>query len=112
MVLATQRPAGVVTEDIRANTSCRIALRVTDRHDSNDVIGAPDAARIPRQRPGRALARFGPGELVAFQSALVTGVTERAAGGARVTQIGEWSHCGGAAGGIDTRGCGAAGSRT
>ena len=52
MVLATQRPAGVVTEDIRANTSCRIALRVTDRHDSNDVIGAPDAARIPRRLPG------------------------------------------------------------
>ena len=27
LVLATQRPAGAVTEDIRANTSCRIALR-------------------------------------------------------------------------------------
>ena len=75
MVLATQRPAGVVTDDIRANTSCRIALRVTDRHDSNDVIDSPAAARIPRQRPGQALARFGPGELVAFQSALVTGTT-------------------------------------
>ena len=44
MVLATQRPAGVVTDDIRANTTCRIALRVTDRHDSNDVIDSPDAA--------------------------------------------------------------------
>ena len=84
MVLATQRPAGVVTEDIRANTSCRIALRVTDRHDSNDVIDSPDAARIPRQRPGQALARFGPGELVAFQSALATGTTSPGSAGLRV----------------------------
>ena len=91
MVLATQRPAGVVTEDIRANTSCRIALRVTDRHDSNDVIGAPDAARIPRQRPGRALARFGPGELIAFQSALVTGVTAPVEAGLRTRPVGDWS---------------------
>ncbi len=88
MVLATQRPAGVVTDDIRANTSCRIALRVTDRHDSNDVIDAPDAARIPRQRPGRAMARFGPGELVAFQSALVTGSTPRSSTGLRVGPVG------------------------
>ena len=88
MVLATQRPAGVVTDDIRANTSCRIALRVTDRHDSNDVIGSPDAARIPRQRPGRAMARFGPGELVAFQSALVTGSTPRCSTGLRVGPVG------------------------
>lgn len=89
LVLATQRPAGAVTEDIRANTSCRIALRVTDRHDSNDVIGAADAAAIPRSRPGRALARFGPGELVAFQSALVTGVTPPAARSLRVRVIDE-----------------------
>ncbi len=88
MVLATQRPAGVVTDDIRANTSCRIALRVTDRHDSNDVIGSPDAARIPRQRPGRAMASFGPGELVAFQSALVTGNTPRCSTGLRVAPVG------------------------
>ena len=89
MVLATQRPAGVVTDDIRANTSCRIALRVTDRHDSNDVIDSPAAARIPRQRPGQALARLGPGELIAFQSALVTGTTPRGSGGLRVGAGGE-----------------------
>ena len=88
MVLATQRPAGVVTDDIRANTSCRIALRVTDRHDSNDVIDSPAAARIPRQRPGQALARLGPGELVAFQSALVTGTTSQGSAGLRLGPAG------------------------
>ncbi len=91
MVLATQRPAGAVTDDIRANTSCRIALRVTDRHDSNDVIDSPAAARIPRQRPGQALARLGPGELVAFQSALVTGSTCSDPGGLRVESEAEGS---------------------
>ncbi len=79
LVLATQRPAGVVTDDIRANAGCRISLRVTDRHDSVDVIDEPDAAAIPRDRPGRAYARFGPGELVAFQAAFGAGHTDRQA---------------------------------
>ena len=43
VVLATQRPAGVVTADIKANVNLRIALRVRDRSDSDDVIDAPDA---------------------------------------------------------------------
>ena len=80
LVLATQRPAGVVTADIKANTGCRIALRVTDRTDSIDVIDAADAAAIPRSRPGRAVARFGPGELVPFQAAHVTGRSEGSTG--------------------------------
>ncbi len=80
LVLATQRPAGVVTDDIRANAGCRIALRVTDRTESVDVIGGPEAAVIPRNRPGRAIARFGPGELVMFQSALSTGHSTGRAG--------------------------------
>ena len=110
MVLATQRPAGVVTDDIRANTSCRIALRVTDRHDSNDVIDSPEAARIPRRRPGRALARFGPGELVAFQSALVTGATAPASAGLRVRPVEERS--GGPGGGRRIGAAGGAGERS
>lgn len=73
MVLATQRPAGVVTDDIRANATCRIALRVSDPRESVDIIDAGDAAGIPRSRPGRAVARFGPGEITPFQSALSTG---------------------------------------
>lgn len=87
IVLATQRPAGVITEDIRANTSCRIALRVTDKHDSNDVIGLPNAADIPRDKPGRALAYFGAGRLVAFQTALVTGKTPPSSSGLQLKVI-------------------------
>ncbi len=79
MVLATQRPAGVVTDDIRANATCRIALRVSDPRESVDIIDATDAAGIPRSRPGRAIARFGPGEVIPFQSALSTGRSTREA---------------------------------
>jgi len=75
LVLATQRPAGAVSANIRTNTALRVALRVLDAADSVDVLDSPEAAAIARNRPGRAIARFGPGELVEFQSALVTGVS-------------------------------------
>jgi len=73
LVLATQRPSGAVSENIRANTNLRIALRVQDVADSRDVIDRPDAADLPRRHPGRALARLGPDEVIAFQTALVSG---------------------------------------
>ncbi|GMA30757.1 FtsK/SpoIIIE domain-containing protein [Litorihabitans aurantiacus] len=57
MLLATQRPAGVVTPQIKANTDLRIALRVASPDDSTDVIDAPDAAQLSRRNPGRAWLR-------------------------------------------------------
>ena len=66
LLLATQRPSGVVSPEIRANTNLRIALRVTDAADSSDVIETPDAARIPKSAPGRGYARLGHGALVAL----------------------------------------------
>ena len=59
LVLATQRPAGAVGADLRANVALRIALRVTDQADSTDVLDAPDAARIDPAAPGRAWVRRG-----------------------------------------------------
>jgi DNA segregation ATPase FtsK/SpoIIIE, S-DNA-T family len=73
LVLATQRPAGVVSNDIKSNTNMRIALRVTDQQDSGDVVDAPDAAFIAKSTPGRAYARLGHSSLVAFQTARVGG---------------------------------------
>jgi len=75
LVLATQRPAGVISSDIKANVNLRIALRVRDRVDSEDVVDAPDAARLSERTPGRALARTGGCDLVAFQCARIGGVT-------------------------------------
>ena len=71
LVLATQRPAGTISDAIRANTNIRVALRVQDPADSMDVIGQPDAAFLDRRCPGRALVRVGPGEVSAVQIAAV-----------------------------------------
>lgn len=68
LVLATQRPAGVVNDRIRANVGVRIALRVLDDADSRDVIDSTSAAAIAESAPGRAYARKGR-ELVEFQTA-------------------------------------------
>ncbi len=73
LLLATQRPAGVVTDDIRANTNLRVALRLHDRTDALDVVGDELPATFPRGIPGRAALRLGPDELVVFQTASCTG---------------------------------------
>lgn len=66
LVLATQRPSGAITGDMRANISLRIALRVAGTADSQDVIDVPDAAWIPAHLPGRAIVRrgLGPPEVI------------------------------------------------
>ncbi|QNA73942.1 cell division protein FtsK [Streptomyces sp. So13.3] len=73
LILATQRPSGVVSPEIRANTNLRIALRVTDASESSDVIDAPDAGTISKSTPGRAYVRLGATSLVPFQSGRVGG---------------------------------------
>ena len=73
LVLATQRPAGVVSADIRANTNLRIALRVTD---ARRVAGRHRRARlggIAKSTPGRAYVRSGAQSLVGVQSARIGG---------------------------------------
>lgn len=87
LVLATQRPAGVVSAEIKSNTNLRIALRVTDRHDSQDVIESGDAAEIPSNLPGRAYARLGHSSLVAFQSSRVGGRPPTASDGGGAVDV-------------------------
>ncbi len=48
LILSTQKPAGVVNDQIRSNSKFAICLKVQDRSDSNDVIGRPDAADLKR----------------------------------------------------------------
>ncbi|MDX6415856.1 MAG: segregation ATPase FtsK/SpoIIIE, family [Trebonia sp.] len=79
LILATQRPSGVVSGDIRANTNLRISLRVTDAADSSDIIGASDAAQISASTPGRAYVRLGHASLIPFQAARVGGRSKVAA---------------------------------
>ncbi|MDG4825746.1 FtsK/SpoIIIE domain-containing protein [Asanoa sp. WMMD1127] len=75
LLLATQRPQGVVDGKIRANTNLRVALRVQDEADSRDVLGTKQAADIDRRRPGRAYVRLGASEVVGVQTALVSAST-------------------------------------
>lgn len=75
LILATQRPAGVIKDNIRANTNLRIALRMADEPDSTDVIGVPVAAHFDPSVPGRGIAKSGPGRLTPFQSAYAGGRT-------------------------------------
>ncbi|MBB2986001.1 FtsK/SpoIIIE domain-containing protein [Terracoccus luteus] len=80
LVLATQRPGGIVSADMRANVSLRVALRVRDRSDSDDVIESPEAAAISDRMPGRAFVRDAGGRLTEVQVAHVgAGVTARSA---------------------------------
>jgi S-DNA-T family DNA segregation ATPase FtsK/SpoIIIE len=80
VLLATQRPAGVVTGNIKANADLRISLRVSSADDSRDVIDSPEAARISRRTPGRAwIRRTGHGTAELVQSAW-TGAREPMAG--------------------------------
>ncbi len=74
LILATQRPAGVVSPEMRANTGLRVALRMMDKADSAEVLEAPHAANIARSTPGRGFVRTGgQGAPVEFQTARVAG---------------------------------------
>lgn len=48
LILATQKPAGVVNDQIRSNSKFGICLKVQDRQDSIDVIKRPEAADLKR----------------------------------------------------------------
>lgn|GEM_PF-264058 len=57
LILATQKPSGIVDPQIETNTNLKICLRVQDTEDSRAVIGKPDAAGI--SNPGRAYIKVG-----------------------------------------------------
>lgn len=46
LILATQKPSGVVNDQIRSNTKFQVCLRVQERSDSMDMIKRPDAAEL------------------------------------------------------------------
>jgi len=68
LILATQKPSGVVDDQIWSNSRFKLALKVADESDSNEIIKTPDAARITE--PGRAYLQVGNNEIYElFQSA-------------------------------------------
>lgn len=77
LILATQRPAGVIKDNLRANTNMRIALRMADEEDSLDILGEKTAAYFSPSIPGRGAAKTGPGRVQAFQTGYAGGWTTR-----------------------------------
>jgi len=68
LILATQKPSGVVNDQIWSNSRFKLALKVAEKADSNEIIKTPDAASITQ--PGRAYLQVGNNEIYElFQSA-------------------------------------------
>ena len=55
LVLCTQRPAGSVRDEVLANCSIRISLRVQDAADSRALVGTDAAALLGREPVGGAV---------------------------------------------------------
>ncbi|MFV9505105.1 MAG: FtsK/SpoIIIE domain-containing protein [Oscillochloridaceae bacterium umkhey_bin13] len=71
LLLATQQPARVVSDEIRSQLSFFLALRLGGADDSREMLLTPDAAFLPTDLPGRAYLRAG-GKLQLLQVAQVT----------------------------------------
>ena len=61
LILATQKPSGVVNDQIWSNTKFRVCLKVAEPGDSNEVIKCPDAAEI--KNAGRFYLQVGQNEI-------------------------------------------------
>lgn len=64
LILATQKPSGVVDDQIWSNSRFRICLKVQERADSEDMIKRPDAAAL--SQTGRFYLQVGYNELFAL----------------------------------------------
>ena len=68
LILATQKPSGVVDDQIWSNSKFKLALKVQDESDSREILKTPDAAFITQA--GRAYLQVGNNEIYElFQSA-------------------------------------------
>lgn len=71
LILATQKPSGVVDPQIWSNTRFRVCMRVQDKSDSNEVIKCPDAAFL--KQTGRFYFQVGYNEVFVLGQAAWAG---------------------------------------
>ena len=64
LILATQKPSGVVNDQIWSNSRFRVCLKVQEKSDSNEMIKRPDAALL--KQVGRFYLQVGYNELFAL----------------------------------------------
>lgn len=71
LILATQKPSGVVDSQIWSNTRFRVCLRVQEKSDSTEVIKRPDAAYLTQT--GRFYLQVGFDEIFVLGQSAWTG---------------------------------------
>ena len=64
LILATQKPSGVVDDQIWSNSKFRVCLKVQEKADSQEMIKCPDAAEL--SQTGRFYLQVGFNELFAL----------------------------------------------
>ena len=64
LILATQKPSGIVDDQIWSNSKFRVCLKVQDKSDSQDMIRLPDAAML--KEAGRFYLQVGFNEYFAL----------------------------------------------
>lgn len=69
LLFASQRPEGSAMQKLHGYVQYRISLRTNTEEDSREVIGRPDAARLPVEVPGRGYLLRGDYDLQLFQAA-------------------------------------------
>lgn len=74
LVLATQRPQGAISQDIRANIATSICLRVASAQDSYNLLEHESAAYISAAHPGAGYVRLPAGHSLPFRAPLVDAV--------------------------------------
>lgn len=79
LILATQRPQGSISQDIRANIASNICLRVSSGQDSFNLVGHEAAASIPASCPGAGYVRLPDGQNLPFRAPLVDALPSNAA---------------------------------
>lgn len=75
LILATQKPAGQVNEQIWSNSRFKLCLKVQSKEDSNEVLKSPLAAEI--KEPGRAYLQVGNNEIFELFQSAYSGAPER-----------------------------------
>lgn len=75
LILATQKPSGVVDNQIWSNSKFKLCLKVQNKEDSMEVLKSPLAAEI--KEPGRAYLQVGNNEIFTLFQSAYSGAPEK-----------------------------------
>lgn len=87
LILATQKPAGQVNEQIWSNSNFKLCLKVRDESDSNEVLKSPLAAKI--KKTGRGYLKVGNDEIFDLFQSAYSGAKVMAKDGSKSSELAE-----------------------